>query len=342
MEKEKVYADGISPSEFAPVDRSKLDTDQIVRPSVSYWKGVWRRIRQDKLAIFCTVLLLVLILMAIFAPVFSPYEYDRTSLLEGNLKPSAAHWFGTDSAGRDLWTRVWVGARVSLAVGFIGAILPFIIGMFVGSVAGWFGGWVDMVIMRLIDIGMCIPSMIYIILILVYFGGGAKAIIIALAVMNWMGPARGYRGRILQFKNREFTLAAQTLGASPMRIIYRHILPNILGNIVVSLTSFVPAAIFMEASLAFIGLGISPPMTSLGQLASDGAGMYRTQFYQFIIPSLVISLIIFSFFMLGNCLRDALDPQLRDEMSTSALRRRKRAEKEAAKQEKASAGKETA
>lgn len=181
-----------------------------------------------------------------------------------------------------------------------------------------------MVIMRIIDIGMCIPSMIYVILILVYFGGGAKAIIIALAVMNWMGPARGYRGRILQFKNREFTLAARTLGASPMRVIYRHILPNILGNIVVSLTSFVPAAIFMEASLAFIGLGIAPPMTSLGQLASDGASMYRTFFYQFAIPSLVISLIIFAFFMLGNCMRDALDPQLRDEMSTSAVKRKRK------------------
>ena len=336
MEKTKTYADGISPSQFTPVDRSKLDTDQIVRPSVSYWQGVWRRIKQDKMAIFCFSLLVVLILLAIFAPIFSPYQYDKTSLLEGNLKPSAEHWFGTDSVGRDLWTRVWVGARVSLAVGFIGAILPFLIGMFIGSVAGWFGGWVDMVIMRIIDIGMCIPSMIYVILILVYFGGGAKAIIIALAVMNWMGPARGYRGRILQFKNREFTLAAQTLGASPMRVIYRHILPNILGNIVVSLTSFVPSAIFMEASLAFIGLGIAPPMTSLGQLASDGAGMYRTQFYQFVIPSIVISLIIFSFFMLGNCLRDALDPQLRDEMSTSALRRRR---KEAKAREKGAAAK---
>jgi oligopeptide transport system permease protein len=277
------------------------------------------------MAIFCFALLAALILLAIFAPVFSPYQYDRTSLMEGNLSPSLTHLFGTVSVGRDLWTRVWVGARVSLAVGFIGAILPFLIGMFIGSVAGWFGGWVDMVIMRIIDIGMCIPSMISVILILVYFGGGAKAIIIALAVMNWMGPARGYRGRILQFKNREFTLAAQTLGASPMRIIYRHILPNILGNIVVSLTSFVPSAIFMEASLAFIGLGIAPPMTSLGQLASDGAGMYRTYFYQFAIPSLVISLIIFSFFMLGNCMRDALDPQLRDEMSRSMRKRQKKA-----------------
>jgi oligopeptide transport system permease protein len=325
MENEKKYQDGIPLSAFRPVDRSKLDQEQIVRPSVSYWQGVWRRLREDKMAIFCFALLAALILLAIFAPVFSPYQYDRTSLMEGNLSPSLTHLFGTDSVGRDLWTRVWVGARVSLAVGFIGAILPFLIGMFIGSVAGWFGGWVDMVIMRIIDIGMCIPSMIYVILILVYFGGGAKAIIIALAVMNWMGPARGYRGRILQFKNREFTLAAQTLGASPMRIIYRHILPNILGNIVVSLTSFVPSAIFMEASLAFIGLGIAPPMTSLGQLASDGAGMYRTYFYQFAIPSLVISLIIFSFFMLGNCMRDALDPQLRDEMSRSMRKRQKKA-----------------
>ena len=328
MEKEKqpIVDGGIDPALCRPVDRSKLDTDQIVRPSVSYWAGVWRRLKQDKLAIFCALLLLVLILLAIFAPIFSPYQYDQTDLLSSNLSPSAEHWFGTDSAGRDMWTRVWVGARVSLAVGFIGAILPFLIGMFVGSIAGWFGGWIDMLIMRIIDIGLCIPSMIYVILILVYLGGGPQAIIIALAVMNWMGPARGYRGRILQFKNREFTLAAETLGASPMRIIYRHILPNILGTIVVSLTSFVPAAIFMEASLAFIGLGIAPPMTSLGQLASDGAGMYRTHFYQFAIPSLVISLIIFAFFMLGNCMRDALDPQLRDEMSTSALRRRRRQE----------------
>lgn len=332
MDDNKIYQDGISASAFVPVDRSKLDAEELVRPSVSYWQGVWRRRRQDKLAIFCAALLGVLILLAVLAPVFSPYEYDRTSLLEGNLSPSAEHWFGTDSVGRDMWTRIWVGARVSLGVGIVGALLPFLIGMLVGSVSGWCGGWVDMVIMRIIDIGMCIPQMIYVILILVYFGGGAKAIIIALAVMNWMGPARGYRGRVLQFKSREFVLSARTLGASPARIIYRHILPNILGNIVVSLTSFVPAAIAMEASLAFIGLGINPPMTSLGQLSSDGANMYRTYFYQFAIPALVISLIIFAFYMLGNCLRDALDPQLRDEMSTSALRKRRRAEqaKEAA------------
>lgn len=327
MDDRKNEAGLIPDSAFQPVERSGLDAEGLVRPSVSYWQGVWRRLRQDRLALFCAALLTLLVLLAVFAPLFSPYQYDHTSLLEGNQPPSAAHWFGTDSVGRDMWTRIWVGARVSLGVGVIGALLPFLIGMLVGSVSGWFGGWVDMVVMRIIDIGMCIPSMIYVILILVYFGGGAGAIIIAMAVMNWMGPARGYRGRVLQFKNREFVLSARTLGASPMRIVYRHILPNILGNIVVSLTSFVPAAISMEAGLAFIGLGINPPMTSLGQLSSDGANLYRTYFYQFAIPALVISLIIFSFYMLGNCLRDALDPQLRDEMGRTALRRRRAEEK---------------
>lgn len=319
-----VPADTIPSSEFVPVDRSDLDSDQLVRPSESYWRGVWRRISHNRMAVFCAALLLVIVLLAIFAPILSPYRYDQTDLTAGNQWPSSEHWFGTDAAGRDLWTRVWVGARVSLAVGILGAIVPFAIGMVVGSIAGWFGGWVDMVIMRIIDVGLCIPQMIYIILILVYLGGGAQAIVIAFAVINWMGPARGYRGRVLQFKNREFTLAARTLGASPARVIFRHILPNILGNIVVSLTSFIPATIFGEASLAFIGLGINPPMTSLGQLASDGVSVYRTFFYQFAFPSVVISLIIFAFYMLGNCLRDALDPMLRDELSTSALRKRRR------------------
>ena len=163
--------DEIPVSEFVPADRSKIDMEQIVRPSVSYWQGVWRKFREDRLGQFCVILILAVILMAIFAPMLSPYRYDKTSLLESNLSPSAQHWFGTDSVGRDIWTRVWVGARVSLAVGFIGAIIPFALGMAIGSISGWCGGWVDMIIMRIIDVGLCIPSMIYLILVIVYFGG---------------------------------------------------------------------------------------------------------------------------------------------------------------------------
>ena len=301
----------IDPALCRPVG-SKLDTDQIVRPSVSYWVGVWRRLRQDKLAIACAVLLLVLILLAVFAPIFSPYRYDQTDLLSSNLSPSAEHWFGTDSAGRDMWTRVWVGARVSLAVGFIGAILPFMIGMFVGSVAGWFGGWVDMLIMRIIDVGVCIPSLVYVTLIMLWLDAGPVAIIIAIAITGWMDSARVVRGRMLQFKNREFVLAASTLGASPIRIIFRHILPNILGQQVVNISSAIPAAIFLEAYLSFIGLGIKSPMTSWGQLCQVGSEFYRLYPYQLFIPGVFISVTILAFYLFGNCLRDALDPHLRD------------------------------
>ncbi|MGI6577998.1 MAG: ABC transporter permease [Eubacteriales bacterium] len=308
--------------DFEFVDRDEKDKEAIVRPSTSYWPDVWRRLKGNRLAMTCLAVIVFLIVMSVFAPIFSKYEYDATNLTKSNLEPCAEHWFGTDSVGRDMWTRIWVGSRVSLMVGFIGAILPFVLGMIVGAIAGWFGGWVDMIIMRIIDIGLCIPSMIYVILIILYFGGGAHSLVLAMAIMGWMGSARGFRGRVLQFKNREFTLAARTLGASPMRIIFRHILPNILGNMAVSLTSFVPSVIFMEAGLSFIGLGIAPPMTSLGQLASDGAGKYRTFFYQFAIPSIVISIIIFAFFMFGNCLRDALDPQLRDQMLMNGKRKK--------------------
>ncbi len=319
---ELIYHPELTPDDFKLVDRSERNVDEIVRPSTRYWPDVWRRLRQNKTAILCMSVIVVLTLLAIFAPILSPYNYDTTSLTEINQEPSKVHWFGTDTAGRDMWTRIWVGTRVSLAIGLIGAIFPFVFGMFVGAIAGWFGGWVDMVIMRIIDVGLCIPQMIYVILILMYFGGGAFSIVLAMGVIGWMSSARGFRGRILQFKNREFTLAAQTLGAGTFRVIYRHILPNIMGNMAVNVTTFIPSVIFMEAGLSFIGLGIAPPMTSLGQLAADGASIFRFQFYQFIIPSLVISIIIFSFFMFGNCLRDALDPQLRDTMNAKTLRKK--------------------
>lgn len=306
--------------DFSPADKSKYVQHELVRPSVRYWSDVWRRLKESKLAMFCLGSIFILMLIAIFAPMFSPYAFDQTNFAKSNLKPNSEHWFGTDELGRDLWTRIWTGARVSFIVGFIGAILPFIIGMLVGGIAGWFGGWVDMVSMRIIDIGLCIPPMIYIVLLIIYFGGGVWSIILALALMGWMDAARTFRGRVLQFKNREFALAAKTLGASTSRIIYRHIMPNILGAMVVSLSASIPAAIFVEAGLSFIGLGVAPPATSLGQLAADGVEKYRTQFYQFLIPSVVISYIIFVFFMFGNTLRDALDPKLRNE--TKAFRRK--------------------
>jgi oligopeptide transport system permease protein len=297
--------------DFKPID-TNIEHDLIVRPVVKYWSDVIRRLLEDKVAVFCLLVILIMIILAIFVPILSQYTFDQTNLTKSNNPPNFQNWFGTDRVGRDLFTRVWYGSRVSLGIGFIGAIMPFFIGIIIGGISGWFGGWVDIIIMRIIDIGICIPPMIYFILIIVFFGAGPFSMILGVAMIGWMGSARGFRARVMQFKNLEFNLAAITLGATPSRVILRHILPNITGNIVVGLTAAIPAAIFMEAGLSFIGLGVGPPLTSLGKLASDGALVFRTYPYQLFIPGTVISLIIFSFFMFGNSLRDALDPRLRD------------------------------
>lgn len=316
--------DGLTEEDFREVGEDERDTEEIVRPSSRYWPEVWKRLLHNRMAVVCMAVLGLVILLAVFVPMLSPYGYDATSLTEAKMKPCASHWFGTDSVGRDMFTRIWMGARVSLVIGFLGALLPYMLGMSIGAVSGWFGGRVDMVIMRVVDIMICIPSMIYMILVLVVLGGSPTSLIIALALSGWMGSARGFRGRILQFKNREFVLAAKTLGAKPSRIIIRHILPNILGNMAVGLCSAIPGAIFAEAGMSYIGLGISPPQTSLGQLSTDGVKVFMTEFYRFLFPSLVISVIIFVLYMFGNCLRDALDPKLRDEDFLARMYRKAR------------------
>jgi len=299
-------------SDFSAVPEDEKDADIIIRPSTNYWKDAFRRITHDKVAMVCFAFIMLIVLMAIFAPMFSKYGYEETDLVNKNMFPCAEHWFGTDTLGRDLWARIWIGARVSLAIGFFGALVPQLIGIFIGGIAGYFGGWVDMVIMRIIDIGVCIPELIYITLVMLYMGAGPIPLIVAFAITRWMGTARAIRGRILQFKNREFVMASKTLGAPSMHIIFRSIFPNILGQQVVSLTAGIPSAIFMEAYLSFIGLGIASPLTSWGQLSQTGASFYRLYPFQLFIPGIFISLTILALYLFGNSLRDALDPHLRD------------------------------
>ena len=309
---EEIKNKEITLSDFEPVPESERDTDVIVRPSVSYWKDAFRRITHDKVAMTSLGFIALIVLLAVFAPVLSPYNYETNNLLATNVRPCAEHWFGTDTLGRDLWARVWVGARVSLIVGLFGAIVPQAIGIVIGGIAGYFGGWVDMVIMRIIDVGVCIPELIYITLIMLYLGSGPLPLVLAMAMVGWMGSARMIRGRIMQFKNREFVLASKTLGGSPFHLIFRSIFPNILGQQVVALTAAIPGAIFMEAYLSFIGLGIQSPLTSWGQLSQVGATNYRLHPYQLFIPGILISLTILALYLFGNSLRDALDPHLRD------------------------------
>ena len=226
---------------FSPAPQSAEDAQKITRPSITYWADVKRRLLKNPVAMAGLIAIGVIVLFALFAPMLSPYTYEYQDLTQLNLPPSFEHPFGTDALGRDLWVRVWVGARVSLAVGLFGAIIPSLIGIVIGGISGYFGGKVDMLIMRLIDILVCIPNLIYIILIMLWIGSGPVALITAFAVTGWMGMARSVRGLVMQYKEREYVLASRALGASSWSLIFSHLVPNTLGIVVVSITMAVPS-----------------------------------------------------------------------------------------------------
>lgn len=301
----------ISKEKFKHIGINEEKSQSIVRPSMTYWQDAWRRLKKNKIAMIGLVIIIIFTIMSIVGPMMVPFSYSDNNLLNTSEIPTKTHWFGTDALGRDLWARVWVGARVSLFIGLMAALLDTIIGILVGGISGYYGGKVDMLIMRFIDIMIAIPSMIFIILIMVMVGSGVIPIILSFAITGWLGMARLVRGQILQLKEQEFVLAARTLGASSSRLILRHLIPNTLGVIIVSLTMRIPGAIFTEAFLSFIGLGVKPPMSSWGQLASTGASAMQVYPYQLFIPAIFISLTMLSLNLFGDGLRDALDPRLR-------------------------------
>ena len=224
---------------------------------------------------------------------------------------SSEHWFGTDSIGRDLWVRVWRGARVSLSIGFIAAFLNAVVGSLVGGISGYYGGKLDMIIMRIIDVLYGIPSLIVTILVMVVLGPGVDTLIVALVIVGWIGTARFVRGEVMRLKNQDFVSAAKILGEKNISIIIKQILPNIMGLIITNLMMAVPGAIFREAFLSYIGLGIAPPECSWGILAKEGAKMLRIHPYQLFVPSFFICTTMLAMNLLGDGLRDALDPKLR-------------------------------
>ena len=301
----------VPPGGFVHVGKNLKGMDAITRPNLSYWQDAWRRIRKNRVAFFSLMLVTLYALLAIFAPIFSSYGYADVDSQHMSELFSASHWLGTDSLGRDLWVRVWRGGRVSLSIGFLSALLNAILGALVGGLCVYYGGKLDAIVMRIIDVLYGIPNLIVTILVMVVLGPGIFSLVIAMIVVGWIGTARFVRGEVLRLREQDFVAAAKMLGVSDFVIIVKHIIPNIIGLIITNLTMAVPNAIFREAFLSYIGLGIAPPECSWGILAKEGVPLLRIYPHQLFVPAFFICTTMLALNLLGDGLRDALDPKLR-------------------------------
>ena len=301
----------ISRDKFKIVGIDKTKSESIVRPNLTYWQDAWRRLKRNKVALVSLIVLIVIVLMCVIQPLIAGENYAVQNMGEMNQGPSAKHFFGTDNLGRDLFDRLWIGGRVSLIIAFVGTLIECLVGIIYGGISGYFGGRVDNIMMRIVEILNSIPYLIIVILIAVRLGNGILPLLIALCITGWTGIARMVRGQVMQLKESEYVMAAKTLGASPLWIIFKHMIPNSLGIIIVYITFDIPSYIFAEAFLSFIGLGIQPPETSWGAMASAGQQVMLFYPSQLIFPSLAIAITMLAFNLLGDGLRDALDPKLR-------------------------------
>ena len=292
-------------NDFLPIERDTniRESTFIVRPN---W---WQRFKVNRLAVVGAGIIAVMIVLAIFGPLISPYTYADQSLIDANQSPSLAHWFGTDTLGRDIYTRVMYGARISLTIGIVAALLNLVIGVIYGGIAGYFGGKTDRIMMAVVDVLYGIPLLLYVILLMVVIGPGLTSIVIALGIAYWLNMARIVRSQIVKVREEEYIIAAETMGIPKWRILWRHILPNCVGPIIITLTLAIPDAIFTEAFLSFIGLGVNAPMASWGVLASDGISSMRSYPFQLIFPALAISITMLGFVFLGDGLRNVFDPK---------------------------------
>jgi oligopeptide transport system permease protein len=296
---------------FEPISVDLRQAESIKRPSLSFWADVWRRLKMNKVAMVSLIFIVVLIVSAIFVPMITTNDYFSTDLKGKNQPPSSEHWFGTDDLGRDVFERIWYGARISLQVGITAAIIDLIVGVIWGGIAGFYGGRVDEIMMRIADILFAIPYLLVVILLMVVLEPGVTTIIIALTITGWIGMARIVRGQMLQLKSQEFVLAARSLGADSKRLIFKHLIPNALGPIIVTLSLTVPNAIFAESFLSFIGLGVAAPIASWGTMSNEGLPAMKYFPWRLMFPAVFISVTILAFNLLGDGLRDAVDPRLR-------------------------------
>lgn len=294
---------------FEPLPEEEKNAEFIAQESSTYFRDTMRRLMKNKLTVFGMIVLSIVIMFAILGPMFSPYTYDQQDYSALNQLPSLTHLFGTDKFGRDIFTRVCFGARISLSVGFSAAFINLIIGALYGGIAGYVGGYVDMVMMRVVDILYSIPSILYVILIMLIFGSNMFSVLLGICVSSWVGMARTVRTQVLSLKQQEFALAARVLGASRWRILVKHLLVNSMGPIIVTMTFMVPSAMFTEAYLSFLGIGISAPMASWGTLAQDARALIDSHPIQMFWPVAAICITIFSLNFIGDSLSEALDPK---------------------------------
>ena len=298
-----------TPDLFEKLDESSKNAEKIAYESKTYFKDAWGRFKQNKLAMAGLIFLVFMIVMCILVPVFSSYSYDGQDLNAINEMSSLAHPMGTDYLGRDLFVRVMMGGRISLTVGFAAAAISMCVGITYGGISGYFGGKVDMVMMRIVDAMYSIPDMLYIILITVVLEPSMGSILLGICISSWMGMARQVRTQVMTLKEQEFSLAAFVLGASKKRILFKHLIVNSMGPIIVSVTLLVPSAIFNEAFLGFLGIGVPAPNASWGTLANDAKRFMTTQPMQDIWPTLAICLTMLALNFIGDGLGDALDPK---------------------------------
>lgn len=313
----------IAKERFAYVGEDAAQREAISRPSMTFMQDAMRRLMKNRVAILCAVLIAILIVLSIVAPMVSPFDYREQHYSHTNAPMGTVctddtcpgfehmHIFGTDTLGRDLFTRMWMGGRISLLIAFSTAIIDFFLGVIYGGVSGYFGGTTDIIMMRLLEILNGIPYLLIVILLMIVMDPGVTTIIIAYSIVGWIPMARLVRGQVVSLKQQEFVSAAEALGAGAGRIIARHLLPNTLSVVIVRVTLSIPGAIFTEAWLSYLGLGVPLPMCSWGSLAQAGIENFRLYPWQLIIPAVCISVTMLAFNLFGDGLRDAFDPKLR-------------------------------
>ena len=337
----------LKPEDFLPASKEEKESLVVMRESVSFWKDGLRRLVKNKVAMVSLFIILLVMVFSFIVPSFYPYTYDQQIRGSESLAPMQyseqeqalidagesvfPHFLGTDKLGRDYAIRVMMGSRISLLVGLVASAIVLVIGSIYGSVSAFFGGWVDMVMMRITDIIYTVPDILIIILLAVAFeepmkqlatlpgfewiqklGVNLISIFVVFALLYWVGMARIVRSQVLMLKESEYVTAARALGASNGRIIKKHLLTNCIGTLIVTTTLQIPSAIFTESFLSFLGIGVAVPMPSLGSLASDAINGFRTYPHLLLAPALLISLIILSFNLFGDGLRDAFDPKLKN------------------------------